>query len=112
MYVLGWRLSLFRLCGSNFGITPADDVTNLTTYYHLLLLLLLSSFIIIIIIIVIVILMLFWTFIIYTYIELYNFQKKIKVQNQFLLLKYVAFFKLLNDLLFCVTFSWLNGEKT
>jgi len=28
MYVLGYRLSLFRLCGSDFGITPVDDITN------------------------------------------------------------------------------------
>ena len=28
LYVLGCKLSLFRLCGSNFGITPVDDITN------------------------------------------------------------------------------------
>ena len=28
MYVFGCRLSLFRLCGSDFGITPVDDITN------------------------------------------------------------------------------------
>ena len=28
MYVLGCRLSLFRLCCSDFGITAVDDITN------------------------------------------------------------------------------------
>jgi hypothetical protein len=28
MYVFGCRLSLFRLCGSDFGITAVDDITN------------------------------------------------------------------------------------
>ena len=28
MYVLGCRLSHFRLCGSDFGITAVDDITN------------------------------------------------------------------------------------
>ena len=28
MYVLGCRLSLFRLCDNDFGITPVDDITN------------------------------------------------------------------------------------
>jgi len=28
VYVFGCRLSLFRLCGSDFGITPVDDITN------------------------------------------------------------------------------------
>ena len=27
MYVFGCKLSLFRSCGSDFGITPVDDVT-------------------------------------------------------------------------------------
>jgi len=27
MYVFGCKLSLFRLCGSDFGITPVDDIT-------------------------------------------------------------------------------------
>ena len=27
MYVFGCRLSLFRLCDSDFGITPVDDIT-------------------------------------------------------------------------------------
>jgi len=28
MYVFGCRLSLFRLCGSEFGNTPVNDITN------------------------------------------------------------------------------------
>jgi hypothetical protein len=28
MYVFGCRLSLFRLCDNDFGITPVDDITN------------------------------------------------------------------------------------
>ena len=28
VYVFGCRLSLFRLCGSDFGITPVDDITK------------------------------------------------------------------------------------
>jgi hypothetical protein len=28
MYVLGCKLSLFRLCHSGFGITAVDDITN------------------------------------------------------------------------------------
>jgi hypothetical protein len=28
MYVLGCRLSLFRLCGNDFGITAVDGITN------------------------------------------------------------------------------------
>ena len=32
MYVLGCRLSLFRLCGSDFGITPVDDITSGITW--------------------------------------------------------------------------------
>jgi hypothetical protein len=39
MYVLGCRLSLFRLCGSDFGVTPVDDITNGMTwsifYFHI-----------------------------------------------------------------------------
>jgi hypothetical protein len=27
MYVLGCKLSRFRLCDSDFGITPVDDIT-------------------------------------------------------------------------------------
>jgi len=27
MYVFGCKLSLVRLCGSDFGITPVDDIT-------------------------------------------------------------------------------------
>jgi len=27
MYVFGCKLSLFRLCDSDFGITPVDDIT-------------------------------------------------------------------------------------
>ena len=27
IYVLGCKLSLVRLCGSDFGITPVDDIT-------------------------------------------------------------------------------------
>ena len=27
IYVFGCRLSLFRLCDSDFGITPVDDIT-------------------------------------------------------------------------------------
>ena len=27
MYVLGCKLSLVRLCDSDFGITPVDDIT-------------------------------------------------------------------------------------
>ena len=27
VYVFGCKLSLFRLCDSDFGITPVDDVT-------------------------------------------------------------------------------------
>ena len=34
MYVFGCRLSLFRLCGSDFGITSVDDITNGTSYYY------------------------------------------------------------------------------
>jgi hypothetical protein len=26
MYVLGYKLSRFRLCDDDFGITPADDI--------------------------------------------------------------------------------------
>ena len=26
MYAFGSRLSLFRLCGNDFGITPVDDI--------------------------------------------------------------------------------------
>ena len=29
MYVFGCKLSLFRLCGSDFGITPVDDDNNI-----------------------------------------------------------------------------------
>jgi hypothetical protein len=32
MYVLGCRLSFFKLCGSDFGITPVDDITNGITW--------------------------------------------------------------------------------
>jgi len=32
MYVLGCRLSLFRLCGSDFGITAVDDIINGITW--------------------------------------------------------------------------------
>jgi len=32
MYVLGCRLSLFRLCDSDFGITAVDDITNGITW--------------------------------------------------------------------------------
>jgi len=32
MYVLGCRLSLFRLCGSDFGITAVDGITNGITW--------------------------------------------------------------------------------
>ena len=32
MYVFGCRLSHFRLCGSDFGITPVDDITNGITW--------------------------------------------------------------------------------
>jgi hypothetical protein len=32
MYVFKCRLSLFRLCDSDFGITPVDDVTNGITW--------------------------------------------------------------------------------
>ena len=32
MYVLGCRLSLFRLCSSDFGITTVDDITNGITW--------------------------------------------------------------------------------
>jgi len=28
IYVLGCRLRFFRLCVSDFGITPVDDITN------------------------------------------------------------------------------------
>ena len=31
IYVFGCKLSLFRLCDSDFGITPADDITIGTT---------------------------------------------------------------------------------
>jgi len=43
MYVFGRRLSLFRLCLSDYGITPVDDITNGITWvvFWLLLLLLL-----------------------------------------------------------------------
>jgi hypothetical protein len=30
-YVFGCKLSLFRLCDSDFGITPVDDITNRIT---------------------------------------------------------------------------------
>jgi len=32
MYLFGRRLSPFRLCGSDFGITPVDDITNGITW--------------------------------------------------------------------------------
>ena len=32
MYVFGCRLSLFRLCVSDSGITPVDDITNGITW--------------------------------------------------------------------------------
>jgi len=32
MYVFGCRLSLFRLCGIDFWITPVDDITNGITW--------------------------------------------------------------------------------
>jgi hypothetical protein len=45
IYVFGCKLSLFRLCDRDLGITPVDDITVGTThyyyYYYLLLLLLL-----------------------------------------------------------------------
>ena len=41
MYVLGCKLSLVRLCDSDFGITPVDDITIGVTLLLLLLLLLL-----------------------------------------------------------------------
>jgi hypothetical protein len=41
MYVLGCRLSLFRLCDNDFGIIPVDDIAKGITlayyYYHHLL---------------------------------------------------------------------------
>jgi hypothetical protein len=40
MYVFGCRLSLFRLCGSDFEITQVDDITNGLLLLLLLLLLL------------------------------------------------------------------------
>jgi hypothetical protein len=57
MYVLGCRLSLFRLCGSDFGITAVDDITNGITWavfcFHIAHISFDSSIIIIIIIIII-----------------------------------------------------------
>ena len=41
IYVFGCRLSLVRLCDSDFGITPVDDITIGITCAALLLLLLL-----------------------------------------------------------------------
>ena len=39
MYVFGYKLSLFRLCDSDFGITPVDDITIGITctvfYFHI-----------------------------------------------------------------------------
>ena len=32
LYLFGCRFSLFRLCGSDFGITPVDDITNGITW--------------------------------------------------------------------------------
>jgi hypothetical protein len=32
MYVFGCRLCFLRLCGSDFGITPVDDITNGITW--------------------------------------------------------------------------------
>jgi len=34
VYVFGCRLSLVRLCDSDFGITPVDDITIGITYYY------------------------------------------------------------------------------
>ena len=43
MYVLGCRLSRFRLYSSDFGITTVDDITNGIKLLLLLLLLLLLT---------------------------------------------------------------------
>jgi len=40
MYVFGYKLSLVRLCDSDFGITPVDDITIGTTCAAFFLLLL------------------------------------------------------------------------
>jgi hypothetical protein len=62
MYVFGCRLSLFRVCGSDFGITAVDDITNGITwavfFFHIAHISFTSSwylFIIIIIIIIVII---------------------------------------------------------
>jgi hypothetical protein len=33
-YAFGCKLSLLRLCDSDFGITPVDDITIGITYYY------------------------------------------------------------------------------
>jgi len=47
MYVLGCKLSLVRLCDSDFGFAPVDDITIGTTFaafcFQILLLLLLTA---------------------------------------------------------------------
>jgi len=35
MYVLGRKLSLVRLCDSDFGITPIDDITFEVTCFQI-----------------------------------------------------------------------------
>jgi len=43
MYVFGCRLSLFRLCDIDFGITPVDDITNGINYLLLIIIIITTN---------------------------------------------------------------------